>query len=72
LHAVQRALPDCEVLLHSPSTLSPIVARRKWLYIRVANQEQGDVETPCPRQSPEVGVVMEPDFAQLFATWREI
>ena len=33
LHAVERALPDCEVLLHSPSILSRIVARRKRSYI---------------------------------------
>jgi len=29
LYAVQRALPDREALLHSPSTLSRIVAHRK-------------------------------------------
>ena len=29
LHAVERAAPDCEVLLHSSSTLSRIVARGK-------------------------------------------
>jgi hypothetical protein len=29
LHAIERALPDCEVLLHSPSTLSRIVHRGK-------------------------------------------
>src|SRR5262249_53756893 len=29
LHAVERTLPDCEVLLHSSSTLSRIVARGK-------------------------------------------
>src|SRR6202008_3574834 len=29
LHAVERALPDCEVLLHTPSRLSRIVARGK-------------------------------------------
>src|SRR5258705_13902499 len=28
LHGVERTLPDCEVLLHSPSTLSRMVARR--------------------------------------------
>src|SRR6202011_1012164 len=33
LHAVERALPDCEVLLHSPSTLSRIVARGKPSYL---------------------------------------
>jgi hypothetical protein len=33
LHAVERALPDCEVLLHTPSILSRIVARGKRLYI---------------------------------------
>src|SRR5207249_2027015 len=32
-HAVERALPDCEVLLHSPSTLTRIVARWKRSYI---------------------------------------
>jgi hypothetical protein len=52
LHAVERAFPHCEVLLHSPSTLSRIVARRKRLYMRIANQEHGDVETQDPRQSP--------------------
>jgi hypothetical protein len=30
--AVERAMPDREVLLHDPSTLSRIVARRKWPY----------------------------------------
>jgi hypothetical protein len=29
LNAVERALPDCEVLLHNPSTLSRIVDRGK-------------------------------------------
>src|SRR5262249_49877917 len=29
LDAVERALPDCEVLLHSPSTLSRLVAHEK-------------------------------------------
>ena len=52
LHAVERAFPDCEVLLHSPSTLSRIVARRKRSYMWIANQEHGDVETQDPRQSP--------------------
>src|SRR6516162_268730 len=33
LHAIERTLPDCEVLLHSPSTLSRIVARGKRPYI---------------------------------------
>src|SRR5215469_4334716 len=37
-HAVERALPDCEVLLHSPSILWWIVARRKRPYIRLANR----------------------------------
>jgi len=32
LHAVERALPDCEVLLHSLSTLSRIVGRGKRSY----------------------------------------
>src|SRR5262249_41061249 len=38
LHAVERTLPDCEVLLHSSSTLSRIVARGKQPYIRLANR----------------------------------
>jgi hypothetical protein len=33
LYAVERALPDCEVPLHNPSTLSRIVARGKRSYI---------------------------------------
>jgi hypothetical protein len=33
LHAVERAFPDCEVLLHDPSTLSRIVACEKRSYI---------------------------------------
>jgi len=33
LHAIERALPDCEVLLHGPSTLSRLIARGKWPYI---------------------------------------
>ena len=33
LDAVERALPDCEVLLHGPSTLSRIVDRGKRSYI---------------------------------------
>ena len=36
LHVVERTLPDCEVLLHSSSTLSRIVARGKQPYIRLA------------------------------------
>src|SRR6204780_193264 len=40
LHAVERALPDCEVLLHGPTTLSWIVAHGKRSYIRVANRTQ--------------------------------
>jgi hypothetical protein len=32
-HAVERALPDCEVLLHGPTTLSRIVAPGKRSYI---------------------------------------
>src|SRR4029077_20021875 len=32
-HAVERALPDCEVLLHSPSTLSWIVSLGKRSYV---------------------------------------
>ncbi len=39
LHAVERTVSDCEVLLHSPSTLSRIVARGKRPYIRVANYQ---------------------------------
>jgi hypothetical protein len=35
--AVERAMPDCEVLLHSPSTLSRIVAGGKRPYIQAAN-----------------------------------
>ena len=38
LHAVERTLPNCEVPLHSSSTLSRIVARGKRPYIRLANQ----------------------------------
>src|ERR1700738_2965905 len=34
LDAVERALPDCEVLLHGPSTLSRIVARGEQAHIR--------------------------------------
>jgi hypothetical protein len=33
LHAVERALSYCEVLLHSPSTLSRIVDRGKQSYM---------------------------------------
>ena len=33
LHAVERAVPDCEVLLHTSSILSRIVAPKKWWYI---------------------------------------
>jgi hypothetical protein len=33
LDAVERALPDCEVLLHTLSILSRIVARRKPSYL---------------------------------------
>ena len=33
LHAIERTLPNCEVPLHDPSTLSRIVARGKWPYI---------------------------------------
>src|SRR5262249_11714605 len=38
LHAVERALSDCEVLLHAPSTLSRIVVRGKRSYIWLANR----------------------------------
>jgi hypothetical protein len=38
-HALQRALPDCEVTLHSSSTLSRIVARGKRSYISLAKSE---------------------------------
>src|SRR4029077_17665211 len=47
LHAVERPLPDCEVLLHGPSTLSRIVARGKRSYIGVANHEP-------PRSRPTI------------------
>src|SRR6476646_241821 len=40
LNAVQGALPHCEVLLHTPSTLSRIAARRKWSYFSIAMQQQ--------------------------------
>ena len=46
LHAVERALPYCEVLLHSPSTLSRIVARGKRPYMRLANQESRRCRDP--------------------------
>jgi hypothetical protein len=39
LQAVERILPDCEVLLHSPSILLRIVAQGKRPYITLANQE---------------------------------
>ena len=39
LHAVERALPDCEVLLHGPSTLSRIVARRKRSHVWAEDHE---------------------------------
>src|SRR6185437_12271780 len=35
LDAVERTLPDCEVLLHAPSRLSPIVGAGKRPYISV-------------------------------------
>src|SRR5262249_16608823 len=38
--AVERALPHCEVLLHSPSTLQRIGARWKQSYIRLADRER--------------------------------
>src|SRR5262249_6714869 len=41
LHAVDRTLPDCEVLFDSSSTLSRIVARGKQPYIRLANRASG-------------------------------
>jgi hypothetical protein len=53
LHAVERALPDCEVLLHAPSTLSRIVVRRKRSYIWPANRRSADAETQKPRQRPQ-------------------
>src|SRR5262249_57768404 len=40
LDPVERTLPDCEALLHTPTTLSPIVARDKRPYIRLADQDQ--------------------------------
>src|SRR5262249_11180863 len=40
LDAIKRALSDCEVLLHSPSTLSRIVGRWKRSYLPVANPER--------------------------------
>ena len=52
LHAVERALPDCEVLLHAPSTLSRIVVRRKWSYICPANRRSAIAATQKPRQRP--------------------
>ena len=39
LHAIERTLPDCEVLLHNPSTLSRIVTHGKRPYTLVANQD---------------------------------
>src|SRR5712664_3893088 len=39
LYAAERALPDCEVLLHNPSTLSRIVDRGKRSYIQLANPQ---------------------------------
>jgi hypothetical protein len=33
LHAVERAPPDCEVLLHTPSILCRIVGRGKRSYV---------------------------------------
>jgi hypothetical protein len=53
LHAVERALPDCEVLLHALSTLSRIVVRRKRSYIWPANRRSADAETQKPRQRPQ-------------------
>ena len=47
LHAVERALPDCEVLLHTSSTLSPIVAGGKRSYIWLANRAS-------PLANPEI------------------
>src|SRR6516165_2716442 len=41
LHAVECALPDCEVLLHSPSILPRIVARRKR---RISEWQVGGVQ----------------------------
>src|SRR4029077_17606668 len=39
LHAVERTVPDCEVLLHNPSTLSRIVGSGKRAYISFASQQ---------------------------------
>src|SRR5215467_3207835 len=44
LHTVERALPDCEVLLHSPSTLWRIVERGKRLTCRLQVGSDADVE----------------------------
>jgi hypothetical protein len=33
LNTVERTPPDCEALLHGPSTLSPVVAEAKLRYI---------------------------------------
>src|SRR5690348_16240640 len=43
-------MPDCEVLLHAPSTLSRIVVGRKRSYIWPANRRFADVETQKRRQ----------------------
>src|SRR5262249_55067227 len=40
LHAVECALPDCEVLLHSPSILSRIIACGEAAYIRLASRKE--------------------------------
>ena len=53
LHTVERALPDCEVLLHALSTLSRIVVRRKRSYIWSANRRSADAEMQKPRQRPQ-------------------
>jgi hypothetical protein len=45
--------PDCEVLLHAPSTLSRIVVRRKRSYIWPEDRRFADAETQKRRQRPQ-------------------
>jgi hypothetical protein len=49
LHAVERTLPDCEVLLHSPPTLSRIVAQGKRLTSDLQIRSTADVESQHSR-----------------------
>src|SRR6202035_3147765 len=49
LHAVERALPDCEVLLHGPTTLSRVVAHGKRSYIWLQIGERADAESQPSR-----------------------